>query len=301
MERSLGEHVHRRHRDRAHLLALVDQLVEAIPRLVEVGRLAKDGLDGIRLPTVPVDVEDPGKLLHDVADQEHIHVHKVTGHASRKIFIGDVTASHHDERAICDEQLVVHPVVEAPNIGQGCSISARNTLPRATERVEQAHLDVGKRRQALKHRIRARGVEIVDQEPHPDAALRSVAKAPHEQPAGTIVLDQIVLNVERGLRPADQLDSRVQCIGTERHEPECAQGRVGSGFPGDAGEWAIGGRRQCRREGLFLLRWQHPARRQAEGGDEQQRSGVRHRHGTPSLRSMIPYRPILPDGFRGRI
>ena len=97
-------------------------------------------------------------------------------------------------------------MVEPSEVRQRGGESARDALPRATERVEQAHLDVGKRRQALKDRIRARGVEIVDQEPHPDAAQRSVAKAPHEQPAGAVVLDQIVLNVERGLRPADQLD-----------------------------------------------------------------------------------------------
>ena len=108
---------------------------------------------------------------------------KLLDGASRKVFVGDVAASHHGDRAVRDEQLVVHAMVEPPEVGERGDKPGRQALPRAAKRIEQAHLDVRKRRQTRKHRVGARGVEIVDEQPHAHAAQRGVAQASHEQPA----------------------------------------------------------------------------------------------------------------------
>jgi hypothetical protein len=117
----------------------------------------------------------------------------------------------------------VHAVVEPPDVAERCHKPARNALPRAAERVEQPHLDMLERREAREHRIGTGRVEIVDEQPHAHPAQRGIAQAAHEKTPGAIVLDQVVLHVERRPRAPDELDARVERVGPERHEPESAQ------------------------------------------------------------------------------
>ena len=98
-----------------------------------------------RLRAVPVGVEDVGELRHHRADDEGVHVDEVVGHAAHEVFVGDVAPAGDDHRAVGDEQLVVHAVVDAPEVAERRRVLARQAVAAAAERIEEAHLDVRER------------------------------------------------------------------------------------------------------------------------------------------------------------
>src|SRR6185369_5873594 len=98
---------------------------------------------------------DACELLHHGSDDEQVHVDEVVHGTAREVFVRNVAASHDGDRAVGDEQLVVHPVIEPPDVEQRRDVFAGNALARATERVEQAYLHVRVRGQAAKHRVAA--------------------------------------------------------------------------------------------------------------------------------------------------
>jgi hypothetical protein len=65
-----------------------------------------------------------------------------------------------------------------------------------SKRIEQAYLHVRERRQTAKHRVATCRVTVIHQQPHSHAAQCGVTQVTHQQAAGAIVLDQVVLNVE---------------------------------------------------------------------------------------------------------
>src|SRR5205823_4660318 len=89
-DRTVTENIGRRQGERHHLLAIVDQVVEALPQLLAIEIRTDDGLHRIDLRTVPVDVEDARKLWHDGAHDDGIHVDEVLGGAAHEILVGDV-------------------------------------------------------------------------------------------------------------------------------------------------------------------------------------------------------------------
>ncbi len=116
----------------------------------------------------------------------------------------------------------------------------------------------------MNSRIAADRVEVVDEQAHAHAAHRGVAHVAQQQVTGLVVLDQVVLDVERVRRALGELDPRV-----ERVEPSGISRKPGQarspggvdafaswtrGLSGEAGRSrrrSLGGaslrqRRQCR-------------------------------------------------------
>ena len=60
--------------------------------------------------------------------------------------------------------------------------------------------------------IAADRVQIVDDQPHPHAAHCGVAQVAQQQVPGLVVVDLVVLDVERVRRPLGELDARVERI-----------------------------------------------------------------------------------------
>ena len=145
-------------------------MVEAASRLLAVCGFAEDGLHRIHLRAVPVNVEDAGELTDDGTHDEYVQVHEVARRAARKVFICDVAPSHDSDRAVGDEELVMHPVIEPPEIADRRDVFAGDALSCAAKRIEQAYLHVRERRQAAKHRVAACRVKVVHQQPHSHAA-----------------------------------------------------------------------------------------------------------------------------------
>ena len=81
--------------------------------------------------------------------------------------------AHDGDRAVRNEQLVVHAVVEAPQVGERGGESARGALPGAAEGIEQAHVDLRKRRGAREDGVGARRIEVVDEQALPRRRRRA--------------------------------------------------------------------------------------------------------------------------------
>ena len=111
-------------------------------------------------------------------------------------------------------------MVEPAEIGERGCVFVEKALPAAAERIEQPHLDVRECGQADEQRIAARRIEVVDEQPHAHAAQRGVTHVAQQESAGGVVLDQVILKIERVLRPARELDPRVQRVDAYRHQPE---------------------------------------------------------------------------------
>ena len=89
------------------------------------------------------------------------------------------------------------------------------------------------------------GVQVVDQQAHADAAHAGVAQRAQHVAAGPVVVDLVVLDVERALRAARELDPRGERVLARRHEPEAGQLAVGRRRIDDAAERRLRGRRNA--------------------------------------------------------
>ena len=182
-------------------------MVEGAPCLFAVCGSAEDGFHRIDLRAVPVNVEDAGELTNDRTHDEYVHVDEIGRRAAREVFICDVAPPHDGDCAIGDIELVVHPVIEPCEIADRRDVFAGDALSCAAKRIEQAYLDVRKRRESAKHRIATCRVKVVHQQSHSHAAQCGVTQVAHQQAAGAIVLNQIVLDVERVREPCGQAGS----------------------------------------------------------------------------------------------
>ncbi len=106
----------------------------------------------------------------------------------------------------------------------------------ARERVEQPDLQVRRGVQRQQQRIFAGGVQIVEQQAHAHAAQRRVAQRAQQVAAGAVVVDLVVLHVERALGALHQFQPRLQRELAGRHQAETAQLGVEPGRHGDAPE-----------------------------------------------------------------
>ena len=106
-----------------------------------------------------------------------VHVDEVARSAAHEVLVGDVAPAGHGDRAVGDEELVVHAVVQAREVGQRC----RETCRRGFARPQQKGLNsrtstFGNAAKRAKQPVGADGVEVVDQEAHAHAAQRRVAQ-----------------------------------------------------------------------------------------------------------------------------
>ena len=217
-------------------------MVEAASRLVAVCGFADDGLHRIGLWAVPVNVEDPCELTNDRTHDEYIHVDEVVLHTAREVFIGDVAAPHDCEHAVGDEELVMHPVIQPSEIGERRNVFAGGALSRAAKRIEQAYLHVREGRQAAKHRVTTCRVKVVHQQPHSHAAQCGVTQIAHQQATRAIVLNQVILDVERVAGPAGKLDPGIERVETIRQKAKTRQCRRRAGVVRDPDQRTVGGR-----------------------------------------------------------
>lgn len=125
-------------------------------RAVDLGRgrpatgRERDRLDGIDRGAVPVQVEPGVQLGHGAAGEHHVEVDEVVLRAAQEVFVGEVAAADDRQRAVSDEQLVVHAVVQPLEVERERERerAAGRRAALGHERVEQAHLDVRRGRQA---------------------------------------------------------------------------------------------------------------------------------------------------------
>ena len=86
------------------------------------------------------------------------------------------------------------------------------------------------------HRVAAADVDVVEQQAHPDAAVRRQQQPARQVPAGGVRIPDVVLQVEGPLRGLDQRQARLQGLpaGVEYLEPRLPRmhgGRAGEHLP----------------------------------------------------------------------
>jgi hypothetical protein len=148
-------------------------------------------------------------------------------------------------------------------------------------------------------------VEVVDEESDPDAAHARVAQGLHEQPPGRVVLEDVVLHVERRRRALGELDPRVERVGAERQQANAGLlGRRRRDLR-DLDQRAVGVGRQRQRVGLADVGRQRPAAgKRGRDADQRRRGETRQRtlaatgSGAGRIRLACPFvrgiaRPIL--------
>jgi sulfur carrier protein ThiS len=128
----------------------------------------------------------------------------------QEVFVGQVAPADDGERAVGDQQLVVHAVIQAAVVPQRVEGPAERAFAPAGERVVQANFDVRHRAQSEQQRVQADRVRVVDEQPHAHAALARVAQLAQQRAADAVVADQVGLHVDRRLRSAQQFEPRVE-------------------------------------------------------------------------------------------
>ena len=196
-----------------------DRRVERLRARRLVAERLADRLDRVDDLAVPVAVEDLRHRADDGAHHERVHVDEVRVGGAQEVLVGDVAAARHRHHAVGDEELVVHAVVEPAEVEDRRRVAAADAAAAvAAERIEEAHLDVRERRQAAQQRVGVGRVEVVDEEADAHAAQARVAQRGHEEAPGRVVLEHVVLDVERGRRALRELDPGVERVGAERQQ-----------------------------------------------------------------------------------
>ena len=183
---------------------------------------ARDRMNGVDRVAVPVTIKRALQRPEHEADREGIDVDEVLCRTAQVIFIRHIAPADHRHRAVGDEQLVVHAMVDPPPLAhRGKEAPDLPAFAGAAERIEDAHLDVLVRGEGEEHFVLTlAGVEVVDQQPHAHTPIGGVAQRAQQPAAGFVHLEVVVLNVERHLGAARQLHPCVERKRAQRHEPE---------------------------------------------------------------------------------
>ena len=200
--------------------------------------------------------------------------------------------------AVGDEQLVVHAVVEPLEIERHCEQPARSRSPIGDHRVEQPDLDVGGGGQAGEQVAQVAGVEIVDRQAYAHAALSCVAQRPRDRPAGRVVSDQVVLQVDRVVRVLDHREPCVECESALHQRPYARLARRDVRGSGGIDKWSFGCGHTRQRRHSHDLRQRCSAageqRHQRSAGNDAQAPGDGVAQVQRSCRSSVPKR--IPSG-----
>ena len=110
----------------------------------------------------------------------------------------------------------------------------RMSLAEARKRVQVANLPAGKRiehpdfdvrvfAQMHESPILAGGIEVIDQDAHPHAAIRREAHVVEQQPRGFVLVDDVVLNIERAFGMVGERDEIGQGLLARRQQADARQ------------------------------------------------------------------------------
>ncbi len=97
------------------------------------------------------------------------------------------------------------------------------------QRIEQAHLDVRQGREGAEQLVLAGGVEIVDEQAHANAASGGIGERAQEAQADAVLLQLVVLDVERALGATRQRQARIEGEVAGRQEAKARFARAGAG------------------------------------------------------------------------
>src|SRR4029077_3233887 len=145
---------------------------------------------------VPELLESSGELVHHRAGNEHIVIGELRLRIDLKVLVANVATAHQGDYTVCNEQLVVHAVVQAA-LAEGEFDAANEAAVAAiAPRIEDAdrHLRLPEERQQLL--ITGNTFRVVKQNSHPHAALRGALQCLRDQAPGFIAMKNVVLQAK---------------------------------------------------------------------------------------------------------
>ena len=181
---------------------------------------------------VPVLVEAVPQLFCHRADAEQVDIGEIQLRLGIEIFIAQIAPADDRHAVIGQPELVVHAPVLAREIEQPPHRPGHARAAPQLQRVEQADLDIGMGRKGCQHIVQAITGRVIEQDAHPYSAIGRLEQLVDQHARTQPVVDDVVLQVEAGLRVADQLGpgpERFAAVG-QQAKPRAALIRCGLGL-----------------------------------------------------------------------
>ena len=149
--------------------SLEHPLLVAASHGIKFTGLHGDGGQGFRRGcpgTVPIFVKSPGSVLYQGSRHEDVEVAEIALVADAEIIVADVTPTQDSQLVVGDQNLVVHPAVDAIQVVK--ILGDPHPARAEAEGIEDAHLDVGMRREDDERAILGL-VVVIEQQPYAHA------------------------------------------------------------------------------------------------------------------------------------
>ena len=148
---------------------------------------------------VPVFIEDPLHLRHRGATDQQVEVDEVSTLAAEEVFVSHVAAAGDRKRAVRNEHLVVHAVIDSRELVQAEHPARQERRSPRRERIEEADLDVRVRGQVNEELTVFRRVQVVDKHSNSYSAHCRISHCAQECVTGHVVLQEVVLHIQGAL------------------------------------------------------------------------------------------------------
>ncbi len=232
-----------------------------------IGLPSGSARDRNRETIVPVEIEALRQRLHHGPDDRQVEVAELDLGARLEIRVADVAPTGDRDGVVADEELVVHPVIEAPAADDELGPAKQRQLAPHDERIENADLDIRMRCQRPNLGIAVEGLRVVEQQPHANAAIGGPQQRFEQQLAGVVLPQQEILHVERALGLLGDLQVQRESVGAVDQQAKTGQTLIGILARGNTfSERCLAGIGKRRRRRLRAVH----ARRQARASGAQQ-------------------------------
>ena len=174
--------------------------------------LSRQRGDRNRRLVIPVKIEFVGHLLHHGPDDHHVEIGKIHLRMRLEIFIADIAAADDGDLPVGGERLVVHPLIDAPEVGDHAEQAGRTQ----GHGVEHAHLDVRMTVDGEQRGVGGHRAEIVEQQAHAHAAVGRAEQMLEQDLARHVLVPDEILHIETALRRIRQRQPRGQGLAPVR-------------------------------------------------------------------------------------
>ena len=165
---------------------------------------------------IPVKVEFGGHLGHHRPNDRHVEIDKIRLLMSPKIFVADIAAANDGDLPVGNEGLVVHPLVDASEVGDHAEQAGRAQ----GHGVEHPHLDVRMTVDGEQSGVGGHRAEIVEQQTHAHAAVGRTEQMFEKNLARQVLGPDEILHIEAALRRIRQSQPRGQSVAPARERVE---------------------------------------------------------------------------------
>ena len=152
-------------------------------------------------------IEHAGGLPHHRSARDNVHVAEVELLIDFEIVVADVATADDRDRVVHHEELVVHAVVDAIEVGDEVQ-QMRRTMG---EGIEETDFDVRVRIHGGDDRVAAVEVQIIHEDPYTYAAIGGPEQTLGQDPAGGVRVPDEVLQIQGLFRQLGHRNPRGKC------------------------------------------------------------------------------------------